>query len=139
MIKTKHSNFISIGLLTTQILLGIICITDLLVVLTYILHVEISPYLFPASIITAILLNFWLAGQLKIEKKLFPIPIGVSILLLIVSLIIAWVYFDLSWDGQWYQQAAVYNLAEKWNSIFKPLVTPFVFIMAQPFKKFNEK
>ena len=30
-------------------------------------------------------------------------------------------YFDLSWDGQQYHQAAIYALAQDWNALAQPL------------------
>lgn len=124
MINTNRNNFTSIGLLTSQVLLGAICLVNLFVIITYLFHKELSPYLFPAAIIVDVSLNFLLAGKLGIDKRLLLIATVFSVLLLVVSLIVAAWYFDLSWDGQWYQQAAVYNLAENWNPIFRSLATP---------------
>ncbi|WP_091150696.1 hypothetical protein [Mucilaginibacter pineti] len=76
------------------------------------------------SIIIAIGLNFLAANWLAINKKSLGIATLLSLLIITGSLLIAGFYFDLSWDGQWYQQAAVYNLAETWNPLYKPLNTP---------------
>lgn len=97
---------------------------ELFVIVTCLLHGELSPYLFPASILAAIGINFLLAGKQGADRKLWLLATAISLVLLIIALFAAWFYFDLSWDGQWYQQAAVYNLAENWNPFFKPLVTP---------------
>jgi len=42
---------------------------------------------------------------------------------IVISLFVAAFYFDLSWDGQWYQQSAVYHLQGGWNPIFEPIRT----------------
>lgn len=123
MIKS-HRNCISIGLLTSHILLSIICLVHLFAMLTYLLRGELSPYLFPASVLTAIASVFLLVGKFNIYKKTVLIASSLSLLVLVVSLSFAWFYFDLSWDGQWYHQAAVYNLGGKWNPILQPLETP---------------
>lgn len=96
---------------------------NLFVILTYLMHGELSSYLFPVSIFSAIGVNFLFASQIKLNKRLLLIATCCSLLFIIISLSVAWFYFDLSWDGQWYHQAAVYNLVEKWNPILKPLVT----------------
>lgn len=121
----KHDNPpIPIGLLISQILLGTICLVHLFAFITYLLHAELSPFLFPASVLTAVGLSFLLAGQLKIDKKYLLAAMLLCILLLAVSILCAGFYFDLSWDGQAYHQTAVYDLASKWNPILQPLETP---------------
>lgn len=51
----------------------------------------------------------------KYQFSLFPVAIfGISIF---VSGVIASIIFDSSFDGQWYHQYAVYNLAKGWNPI----------------------
>ncbi|MEO3407107.1 hypothetical protein AAFN85_24535 [Mucilaginibacter sp. CAU 1740] len=65
-----------------------------------------------------------MAGRFGVEKKILWPATFLSLLVLTGSLLVAGFYFDLSWDGQWYQQAAVYNLAETWNPLFKPMETP---------------
>lgn len=47
-------------------------------------------------------------------------------LIILISFFISSFLFDFSWDGQWYHQAAIYNLKEGWN--------PFL----EPIKRFNE-
>jgi hypothetical protein len=96
----------------------------LFAIITYLLHAELSPYLFPASVLTAIGLSFLFANRFKIDQKLWWIATVISVLILVVSILLAGFYFDLSWDGQAYHQAAVYNLAGKWNPMFQQLETP---------------
>lgn len=40
-----------------------------------------------------------------------------------ISLLLSWFYYDLSWDGQWYHQAAIYHLESGWNPLLKPIET----------------
>ncbi len=37
------------------------------------------------------------------------------------SALLAAAFFDLSWDGQWYHQTAVYKMAEGWNPVHDPM------------------
>lgn len=120
----NHTRSTLTGLLISQLLLGTICLVHLFAIITYLLYAELSPYLFPASILTAVGLSFLFARQLKTDKKLLPVATVLCLLVLAASLLLAWFYFDLSWDGQWYHQAAVYNLAGKWNPVFQPMETP---------------
>lgn len=120
----NYSGSVITGLLTSQILLGIICLVHLFAMLTYAFHGELSPYLFPLSVLAAIGFSFLFSGQLKTDKRQLWTATVISILVLAASLCIAWFYFDLSWDGQAYHQAAVYNLGGKWNPLFQQLETP---------------
>lgn len=120
----NYSNSLITGLLITQLLLGIICLVHLFALVTYLFNWELSPYLFPASILAAIGLSHLFAGRLEINRKSLLSATVFSLLILAVSILISWFYFDLSWDGQAYHQAAVYNLAGKWNPLFQQLETP---------------
>lgn len=125
MLKPKnHPDPTLTGLLTAQLLLGTICLVHLFAIISYLLNVQVSPGLFPAAVLIAIGLSFLLADQLKTDKRLLLRATVVSLLVLAISLITANFYFDFSWDGQWYHQAAVYNLGGKWNPIFQPMETP---------------
>jgi|GEM_PF-878224 len=122
---TKHNTrFISTVLLSSQILLCIICLVHLLAFVTYLLQTELSVYLFPAAIVIAVGVHFLFAKKLNIDRTSLLIAVGCSLFVLAVSLWLAWFYFDLSWDGQAYHQAAVYDLAGQWNPIFQSLHTP---------------
>lgn len=120
----KYSSAVITGLLTSVLLLGIICLVHLFALITYLLHFELSPYLFPAAVLVAIGLSFLFSSRFRIDKKALSIAVVISLLVLVVSILLAGFYFDLSWDGQAYHQAAVYNLAGKWNPIFNQLETP---------------
>ncbi len=122
--KINADNSSTICLQTSLLLLSIICVTHLSVTITYLFNCALSVLLFPLSVISAIGLTFLFTDLLGIEKKTLITSTIVSLIALIGSLLVASFYFDLSWDGQWYHQAAVYNLAETWNPIYKPMATP---------------
>lgn len=114
----------TVALLTSQILLSIICLVHLLVTFTYLFNARLSAYTFPVSVVVALGANFLFNGWLGVSKKTTTTASAVSLSVLCCSILVAVFYFDLSWDGQWYHQAAVYNLAGEWNPIFKPMETP---------------
>jgi hypothetical protein len=41
----------------------------------------------------------------------------------LLSLALSVFFYDFSWDGQWYHQAAIYHLESGWNPILKPIET----------------
>lgn len=120
----KNDKPVLIGLITSQLLLGIVCLVHFFALITYLFGLQLPPYLFPAAVVAAIGLNLVFAVRLKTDKKLLTIAITFSLVVLAVSLLLGWFYFDLSWDGQAYHQSAVYDLAGRWNPLFQSLDTP---------------
>lgn len=45
----------------------------------------------------------------------------ISYLVITISLLASVFFFDLSWDGQWYHQSAIYHLEGGWNPVFEPM------------------
>jgi hypothetical protein len=44
-----------------------------------------------------------------------------ALVALVASLVLAAAFFDLSWDGLWYHQTAVYQMAHGWNPLRDPM------------------
>ncbi len=113
-----------VQVLIPQTLLGIICMVNLLVLGSYVFKPGISELLFPLAVILVFLLQYLYARTSGQPLKSLYSALGWSIFILVLSLVFGWFYFDFSWDGQWYQQAAVYHLSGKWNPIYQPLNAP---------------
>ena len=122
--KSWRADFVPVALLISLLLLGVICMVHLLVMAVFILRGKFPPYIFPLSIASVMGLVFLLAGRLGIQKRQLLIASIVCLLIFALGLLVSWCYFDFSWDGQWYQQAAIYNLSENWNPFVDPLATP---------------
>jgi len=122
--KTNVDCFESTILLTAFILLGTICMVNLFVLGAYLFHSELPQGLFVFAVIASLALAFLFVGKFGFTTSAITLPVTISVGVLLLSLLASWFYFDLSWDGQWYQQAAVYNLAKGWNPLYSPLVTP---------------
>lgn len=121
---TNGYSFERTVLLTAMILLGTICVVNLFVLGAYLFHSELPQGLFVFAVIASLALPFLFVSKLGFTTSAITLPVTISVGVLSLSLLASWFYFDLSWDGQWYQQAAVYNLAKGWNPLFNPLVTP---------------
>jgi hypothetical protein len=105
----------------TFILIGVIFFDYFLVLISFLTTSKISLFVFPASLIVTILISLYfgnIAG-LKSHEQFWSIFTGCVIIL--VSLAFSAFYFDLSVDGQWYDQPAIYHLESDWNPIFEPL------------------
>jgi hypothetical protein len=74
----------------------------------------------PAALIAALVATDWLArhdlrGRWRLTPPIFALGS------VILSLYLASCFFDLSWDGQWYHQTAVYQMAHGWNPLRDPM------------------
>ncbi len=91
----------------------------LLVMLSFIIGNKFLPFSFPLSILVSTLLFFFFEKKINITKKIWTILLSYSVIA--ISLLVSVFYFDLSWDGQWYQQSAIYHLQSGWNPVFEPI------------------
>ena len=57
-------------------------------------------------------------GLVRRNIKIPPLWVLISIVCLVFSLMISNVYFDVSFDGQWYHQDAIMFLSDGWNPIW---------------------
>ena len=106
---------------SSLILMGFLSLDHLFVMLSFITKSKFLPFVFPLSILISILLYLYIEKNKNITEKIWAIFISLSVIA--VSLIVSAFYFDLSWDGQWYHQSAIYHLESGWNPIIEPLRT----------------
>lgn len=88
-------------------------------------HIHALQTSFFSAIAVVVGLGIWIKKYYHIPYQSFFIPIILGIL---TALIIANYFFDGSFDGQWYQQHAIYNIFNGWNPIWEnpsPIQTPF--------------
>jgi len=101
------------------ILLAFLSIDHIYVMLSFLVGSWFLPFAFPLSFLTSVLLYLSFERKIFVSEKIWTILLSVSVI--IVSLALSAFYFDLSWDGQWYQQSAVYHLRSDWNPLYEPI------------------
>ncbi len=105
----------------TALLLGFLVLIHLGVMLCFLTTPQALPCVVPIALVGATLTS-WALGR---RQGLYGRPlIGAIILGLIVIVLavsVSAMFFDLSWDGQWYHQAAVYRMSLDWNPLTEPL------------------
>lgn len=79
----------------------------------------------PAGLLTALLLGDQLGRRTNLGTRERLTAIGLGLGIIAVSTALSAWYFDLSWDGQWYHQLAIYKMALDWNPLFDPMVAHF--------------
>jgi hypothetical protein len=106
--------------LAAAILLFFVCV-QAGVVLSFTLHLGISPFLAPAALALSLLLADWLARREGLRGRQRIAVLAAAGVITALSLLLAAAFFDMSWDGLWYHQTAVYQMAHGWNPIHDPM------------------
>lgn len=81
------------------------------------------PLCFPTAMLMSLLAYYLVGIRLGINKKERLIASAITLLIILFSVLISMLFYDLSWDGQWYHQAAIYHLESGWNPILKPITS----------------
>ncbi len=85
-------------------------------------------YVAPAALMTALASGYWLAVRERLAREMRWQPLALVLGLLGLALSLSAFYYDLSWDGQSYHQAAILAIARDWNPLADPMHTfPSVF------------
>ena len=108
------------------ILIGLIFFDYFFVLISLLTSIKLLPFVFPTALFVSVIASLYLgskAGLTNFEKSGAVI---ISVSIMCMAFVLSAFYFDLSWDGQWYHQAAIYELKSGWNPIFEPI------------RKFNE-
>ncbi|HTY86944.1 MAG TPA: hypothetical protein VMB80_05715 [Candidatus Acidoferrum sp.] len=106
---------------TTAVLAAFLCFTQLGMMLSLMAgRVGISAAA-PAALVLALLAGDILAWRSGLSPRQRLWPAGLALGAIAFALAVAAWYFDLSWDGQWYHQTAIYALARDWNPLTDPM------------------
>ena len=106
---------------TTAVLGCFLCVLQLAVMLDLMAGRHGFRALAPLSLASALIFGYWLAGRENLTGRLRWAPSACALLVIFISVALSAFFYDLSWDGEWYQQTAVINIARDWNPIFDPM------------------
>jgi hypothetical protein len=62
-----------------------------------------------------------LARSSGLQGRMQVLPLAIVLAVVLISMPLAAAFFDMSWDGLWYQQTAVYQMSHGWNPIYDPM------------------
>ena len=102
-------------------LLGFLFLTQLAVVLLFTVDLKVNPFVAPVAFAGSLAGGYWFAKREGLTKKYLVVSLIISFVITIISLFVANAFYDLSWDGLWYHQTAVYQMSNGWNPIYEPL------------------
>jgi len=102
-------------------LLGFLCLAHLGVLLSYAATGALSAAVAPIAFAAGLLIADRLGRQAGLSLRSRVGALGAAGLVTAISLGISAWFFDLSWDGQWYHQLAIYHLERDWNPLAEPM------------------
>jgi hypothetical protein len=90
-------------------------------VLSFSVRRGISPFLAPAALILSLFLADRLARREGLRGRSRITVLAMVVIIMALALLLAAAFFDMSWDGLWYHQTAVYQMASGWNPLYDPM------------------
>jgi hypothetical protein len=96
-------------------------VVHLLVVAGFAAGIGVSPMLAPSVAAASLAAALWFGRQSGLGSGQRMTAVFLVVTALAICLALAATFFDLSWDGQWYHQTAVYQMAEGWNPLRDPV------------------
>ncbi|HLP02605.1 MAG TPA: hypothetical protein VK163_11325 [Opitutaceae bacterium] len=106
---------------TTAILLLFLALTHAGAMVYLGIDARVPQLLAPVALFLALAAGDRLARREGLSGWWRVAPSAVALFSVGLALLLASRFFDLSWDGQWYHQTAVYQMAHGWNPLRDPL------------------
>lgn len=106
---------------TAAILLTFFCLTHLIVMICFSLNWRVSAVVAPIALLVSLIAGSWLARREGLISWQIITSSFVAITIAGISLFLASKFFDMSWDGLWYHQTAVYQMTHGWNPFYDPM------------------
>src|SRR5512140_2881070 len=105
----------------TGTLLGFLCLSHLLVMTCFAIGWRVTPLIAPAAFVLSLVAGDRLSRQTDTTSSYRLLVPTVTLAIVGISLLLARAFFDMSWDGLWYHQTAVYQMAAGWNPLSDPM------------------
>ena len=102
-------------------LLFFFCLIHLIVMICFGLHWHVSADVVPIALLLSLIIGSWLALKEGLRDWQRVAQFLITLVIVSVSLFLASKFFDLSWDGLWYHQTAVYQMSHGWNPVYDPM------------------
>lgn len=106
---------------TAALLLSFIALAHLGVMACFLSTPKGLPWAVPVAFGGASALVYGLGRRRHAWGRSYLWSVGLALAVIVLATVISAAVFDLSWDGQWYHQAAVYRMSLGWNPLLAPL------------------
>jgi hypothetical protein len=91
------------------------------VVSSFAVGLQVSPLLAPLATVAALAAAWWFGRRSGLDASRAAAAVVATAAVIAAGLALAATFYDLTWDGQWYHQTAVYKMAEGWNPLRDPV------------------
>lgn len=105
----------------TTTILSFFTLTHLGVLINFVIGSSVSPFIAPIALLAALVIGYWLARSEGLCGRLQIALPAIILAIIAIALLLAATFFDMSWDGLWYQQTAVYQMSHGWNPLYDPM------------------
>jgi hypothetical protein len=105
----------------TTIFLSFFLLIQLLVMFCFSIGSSVLSGIAPLALFISLAIGDWFFrrnGGHGLQRIAAP---AIVLVVLAIALFLAKSFFDMSWDGLWYHQTAVYQMSHGWNPIYDPL------------------
>jgi hypothetical protein len=102
-------------------LLAFLACAHLGVLLCCAFRVSVAAAVAPFSLVGALVLGDVLAAHAGCRPAIRAVVVLTTLALVVLACAAAGAFYDFGWDGLWYHQTAVYQIAGGWNPIADPL------------------
>lgn len=113
---------IKLSFLIAFLLIGTLAMVLAITSLSFIIDIGISSWQFPVSFILTAVLYFYITEGYYKKRSIFLKSALLSLATIIVSILIALSFYDLSYDGQTYHMETISLLKNGWNPFSNLLV-----------------
>jgi hypothetical protein len=103
------------------VFLSFFVFTQLGVMLCFVAGSSVSSFVAPLALLLSLAAGDWLAQREGLRGRLRIAPPAIVLTVVGLALFLAASFFDMSWDGLWYQQTAVYQMSHGWNPLREPM------------------
>src|ERR1035437_7340132 len=107
--------------ITTAILATFLALLQLAVMISLMASRTDFRVAAPLTLAASLLFGYLLAHHELLSARTRWTPIAITLSLLAVSIALSAFSYDLSWDGEWYQQTGIIRIASDWNPLTAPM------------------
>ncbi len=89
--------------------------------LSFVLGWRVSPFVAPAALALSLAAVDWLARKEGLRTRERLATAAIAVVIVGISFLLAGAFYDMSWDGLWYHQTAVFQMAHGWDPLSDPM------------------
>ena len=121
--RLASSGVIALCLLAATLVLTFFAAIELIATCGFAVGISVNPFVLLIAAVVSMACLMFAARSLLVRERVAPgvaIVVATCTVLFGLSLSVAGHFFDVSWDGNWYQQQAMLAIGTGWNPLSDP-------------------